>query len=134
ETGERALLNLGHTFGHAFEAAVGFSDRLLHGEAISLGMVCAFAFSAKRGLTSAAETERVRRHLAATGLPTHLSEVAGGMPDAARLLDPSAQGKKVNRGVLTLILARAIGRAFIAADVDAAEVHSFLTEKLAERC
>src|SRR5215813_1519875 len=78
ETGERALLNLGHTFGHAFEAAVGSPDRLLHGEAISLGMVCAFAFSAKRGLTSAADTERVRRHLAATGLPTHLSEVAGG--------------------------------------------------------
>jgi 3-dehydroquinate synthase len=132
ETGERALLNLGHTFGHAFEAAAGFSDRLLHGEAISLGMVCAFAFSARRGLVPAAEAEVVRRHLAAVGLPTHLSEVAGGLPDADRLMDLIAQDKKVKRGKLTFILARAIGGAFIAPDVDAAEVHSFLVEKLAE--
>src|SRR5258708_31828267 len=81
ETGERALLNLGHTFGHAFEAAAGFSDRLLHGEAISLGMACAFAFSARLGLTSAAEAERATRHLAAVGLPTRLAQVAGGLPD-----------------------------------------------------
>jgi 3-dehydroquinate synthase len=134
ETGERALLNLGHTFGHAFEAAAGFSDRLLHGEAISLGMVCAFDFSARRGLARAADAERVRQHLAAVGLPTHLSEVAGGLPDVDRLMDLISQDKKVKRGKLTFILVRGIGGAFIAPDVGAAEVRSFIQEKLAERC
>jgi len=134
ETGERALLNLGHTFGHAFEAAAGFSDRLLHGEAISLGMVCAFDFSARRGLVSAADAERVRQHLAAVGLPTHLSEVVGGLPDADRLMDLISQDKKVRRGKLTFILARGVGGAFIVPDVEAAEVRSFIQEKLAERC
>jgi 3-dehydroquinate synthase len=134
ETGERALLNLGHTFGHAFEAAAGFSDRLLHGEAISLGMVCAFDFSARRGLVSAADAERVRQHLAAVGLPTHLSEVVGGLPDADRLMDLISQDKKVKRGKLTFILARGVGGAFIVPDVEAAEVRSFIQEKLAERC
>jgi len=134
ETGERALLNLGHTFGHAFEAAAGFSDRLLHGEAISLGMVCAFDFSARRGLVSAADAERVRQHLAAVGLPTHLSEVVGGLPDADRLMDLISQDKKVKRGRLTFILARGVGGAFIVPDVEAAEVRSFIQEKLAERC
>ena len=133
ETGERALLNLGHTFGHAFEAAAGFSDRLLHGEAIALGMVCAFEFSARRGLMPAAEADRVTRHLAATGLPTHLSEVTGGLPGADRLMDLIAQDKKVKRGKLTFILTRRIGGAFVAPDVDAAEVRAFLVEKLAER-
>jgi 3-dehydroquinate synthase len=134
ETGERALLNLGHTFGHAFEAAAGFSDRLLHGEAIALGMVCAFDFSARRALAPAADAERVRHHLAAVGLPTHLSQVAGGLPDVDRLMDLISQDKKVKRGKLTFILARGIGGAFIAPDVEAAEVRSFLDEKLAERC
>lgn len=130
DTGERALLNLGHTFGHAFEAAAGFSERLLHGEAISLGMVCAFAFSAQRGLMGVAEAERVQRHLAAVGLPTHPSQVAGGMPDVDRLMDLIGQDKKVKRGKLTFILARGVGGAFITSDVDAADVRSFLTEKL----
>ena len=134
ETGERALLNLGHTFGHAFEAAAGFSDRLLHGEAISLGMVCAFDFSARRGLAPVADAERVRQHLAAVGLPTHLSEVAGGLPDTDRLMDLISQDKKVKRGKLTFILVRGVGGAFIAPDVEAAEVRSFIQEKLAERC
>jgi 3-dehydroquinate synthase len=133
ETGERALLNLGHTFGHALEAAAGFSDRLLHGEAISLGMALAFAFSARRGLLPAAEAERVERHLAAVGLPTHVSAVAGGMPGADRLMELIAQDKKVNRGTLTFILARGVGASFIARGVDAAEVHAFLVEKLAQR-
>jgi 3-dehydroquinate synthase len=133
ETGERALLNLGHTFGHAFEAAAGFSDRLLHGEAISLGMALAFAFSARRGLLPAAEAARAERHLAAVGLPVHLSAIAGGAPDADRLMELIAQDKKVKRGALTFILARGIGASFIARDVDAAEVRAFLGEKLAER-
>jgi len=133
ETGERALLNLGHTFGHALEAAAGFSDRLLHGEAIALGMVLAFEFSARRGLVPMADADRVRRHLAAVGLPTRLAEIAGGAPGADRLMELIAQDKKVKRGALTFILARGIGGAFIAPDVDAAEVRAFLVEKLAER-
>jgi 3-dehydroquinate synthase len=134
ETGERALLNLGHTFGHAFEAAAGFSGRLLHGEAIALGMVCAFEFSARRGLLTMADAERVEHHLAATGLPTRLHQVAGGLPDAERLMDLIAQDKKVKRGKLTFILARGIGAAFIAPEIDAAEVRAFLVEKLTARC
>jgi 3-dehydroquinate synthetase len=133
ETGERALLNLGHTFGHAFEAAAGFSDRLLHGEAIALGMVLAFAFSARRGLLPAGEAERVERHLAAVGLPTRIAAVPGGAPDADRLMELIAQDKKVKRGRLTFILARGIGASFVAPDVEAAEVRAFLLEKLAER-
>jgi len=133
EHGERALLNLGHTFGHALEAAAGFSDRLLHGEAIALGMALAFAFSAKRGLLPRSEAERVERHLAAVGLPIHLSCVPGGPPDADRLMQLIAQDKKVKRGRLTFILARAVGAIFVAPDVDAAEVRAFLVEKLAER-
>src|SRR5215218_2756919 len=132
ETGERALLNLGHTFGHAFEAAAGFSGRLLHGEAISLGMVCAFEFSARRGLLAPEDAARVQRHLMAVGLPTRLDQVSGGLPDVDRLMDLIAQDKKVKRGKLTFILVRGIGAAFIAPDVDAAEVRTFLIEKLTQ--
>jgi 3-dehydroquinate synthase len=133
EGGERALLNLGHTFGHALEAAAGFSDRLLHGEAIALGMALAFGFSAKRGLLPQSETERVKRHLAAVGLPIHLCSVPGAPPNADRLMELIAQDKKVKRGKLTFILARGIGASFIASDIDATEVRAFLVEKLAEQ-
>jgi len=130
ETGDRALLNLGHTFGHALEAAAGFSDRLLHGEAVALGMVLAFAFSARLGLMPAADAERVTAHLAAVGLPIHLSDVPGGLPGLDRLMDLMAQDKKVRRGRLTFILARGIGGAYVAPDVDPAEVRAFLADKL----
>ena len=133
ETGERALLNLGHTFGHALEAGAGFSARLLHGEAIALGMVLAFGFSARRGLVSAAEAARVERHLAAVGLPVDLASVPGGVPAADRLMELIAQDKKVRRGKLTFILARGIGASFVAPEIDASEVRAFLAEKLAER-
>jgi len=133
ETGERALLNLGHTFGHALEAAAGFSDRLLHGEAIAIGMTLAFGFSVRLGLVPAPEADRVRRHLAAAGLPTQISQVPGALPGVDRLLDLMAQDKKVKRGRLTLILARGIGASFIAPDIDPNEVRAFLVEKLAER-
>jgi 3-dehydroquinate synthase len=133
ETGERALLNLGHTFGHAFEAAAGFSSRLLHGEAVALGMALAFEFSARRALLPQAEAERVTRHLAAVGLPTRVGSVPGGVPDAGRLMELIAQDKKVVRGKLTFILARGIGSSFIAPDVDASEVRAFLIEKLADQ-
>jgi 3-dehydroquinate synthase len=133
ESGERALLNLGHTFGHALEAATGFSDRLLHGEAVGVGMALAFAFSARRGLLPAAEAERVARHLAGVGLSTRLSDIAGELPGPERLLELMAQDKKVKRGKLALILARGIGAAFIDPDVDQAEIRSFLVEQLSAR-
>ena len=130
ETGERALLNLGHTFGHAFEAAAGFSDRLLHGEAVALGIVCAFEFSASLGLLPQAEAERAIGHLAAVGLPTHIRQVSNMQVSVDMLMDLIGQDKKVKRGKLTFILARGIGKSFIAPDVDPAQVRAFLTQKL----
>jgi len=134
ETGDRALLNLGHTFGHALEAACGFSDRLLHGEAIAIGMALAFEFSARRqGLVSKAEAARASRHLAAVGLPTRIGDIAGPPPSVDQLIELIAQDKKVRRGMLTFILVRGIGAAFVETGVDEREVRAFLSEKLAER-
>ena len=133
ETGERALLNLGHTFGHALEAACGFSDRLLHGEAIAIGMVLAFEFSARRGLVPAAKAARVKRHFAEVGLPASPSDIPGRLPGLDRILELIAQDKKVKRGMLTFILVRAIGSAVIEAGVEEREVRAFLNEKLARR-
>jgi 3-dehydroquinate synthase len=130
ETGDRMLLNLGHTFGHAFEAAAGFSDRLLHGEAVALGMALAFAFSARRGLLPVADAERVTRHLAEVGLPTRVTEVPSPAPSLEQLMDLIAQDKKVQRGALTFILTHGIGRSFVARDVAPAELRSFLGEML----
>jgi 3-dehydroquinate synthase len=133
ETGERALLNLGHTFGHALEAACGFSDRLLHGEAVAAGMALAFAFSARQGLLPEAEAARAVKHLAAVGLPTRIGDIPGPRPSLDQLMELIAQDKKVKRGMLTFILVRGIGQAFIEAGVDADAVRAFLAEKLAER-
>jgi 3-dehydroquinate synthetase len=132
ETGERALLNLGHTFGHAFEAAAGYSQRLLHGEAVALGMVLASEFSARKGLLPEADAVRTRNHLAAVGLPTSVKQISGGPPGIDRLMELIAQDKKVSRGTLTFILMRGVGQSFIARDVDGAEVQAYLLEKLAE--
>jgi 3-dehydroquinate synthase len=129
ENGDRALLNLGHTFGHALEAGAGFSQRLLHGESIAIGMCLAFGFSARLGLASPADVTRVTRHLAAVGLPTRMAEVSGGVPDTDALMGLIAQDKKVKRGKLTFILNRSIGEAFVANDIDAAEVRAFLAEQ-----
>jgi 3-dehydroquinate synthase len=131
ENGERALLNLGHTFGHAFEAGAGFSQRLLHGEAVALGCTMAFEFSARKGLSSAADATRVRAHLDAVGLPTQVKQVQGGVPGVDSLMDLIGQDKKVKRGKLTFILVRGIGQAFVAGDVDPADVRGFLSERLA---
>ena len=137
ETGDRALLNLGHTFGHALEAATGFSDRLFHGEGVAVGMVLAAEFSASLGMIAEADAERIARHLAAVGLPTHLGEIAGftqeGLGDADRLMALMAQDKKVRRGRLTFILLEAVGRAVITRDVEPALVRDFLKQKLAGR-
>jgi 3-dehydroquinate synthase len=135
ETGDRALLNLGHTFGHALEAATGFSDRLFHGEGVAVGMVLAAEFSASLGMIPQADADRVARHLAAVGLPTHLQDIAGfaqeGLGDADALMALMAQDKKVRRGRLTFILLHAVGRAVIARDVEPAAVREFLKAKLA---
>ena len=132
ETGERALLNLGHTFGHALEAAAGFSERFLHGEAVALGMALAAEFSARIGALPLDRVARATRHLAGAGLPVALREFPGALPDADRLMDLMAQDKKVKRGKLTFILLRDIGDAYIAPDVDAAAVRAFMIEKLNE--
>jgi 3-dehydroquinate synthase len=135
ETGERALLNLGHTFGHALEAATGFSDRLFHGEGVAIGMVLAAEFSAELGKISQADAARVAHHLAAVGLPTRLQDIAGfaqeGLADADALLALMAQDKKVKRGKLTFILLEAVGRAAVVNDVDPTLVRDFLQRKLA---
>jgi 3-dehydroquinate synthase len=134
ETGDRQLLNLGHTFGHALEAACGYSDRLLHGEAIAIGMALAFEFSATRqGLCSEAAAARVIRHLAAAGLPTRIQDIPPPLPSLGELMELIAQDKKIARGRLTFILVRGIGDAFIEKGVDGTEVRAFLSEKLAER-
>ena len=130
ETGERAHLNLGHTFGHALEAGCGFSDRLLHGEAVALGITLAFDFSSEKGLIARTEVTRVRAHLAEVGLPTHVKDVPGGVPGADALMDLIAQDKKVKRGTLTFILVRGIGQAFIENNVDAAEIRAFLEAQM----
>ncbi|WP_332119697.1 3-dehydroquinate synthase [Azorhizobium caulinodans] len=128
ETGDRALLNLGHTFGHALEAGAGYSQRLLHGEAVSIGMCLAFAYSARLGLCAGQDAVRAQRHLEAVGLPTRIADVPGELPDTDGLMRLIAQDKKVSRGRLTFILARGIGEAFIAKDVDADSVRAFLEE------
>ncbi len=133
ESGERALLNLGHTFGHALEAATGYSDRLLHGEAVSIGMVLAFAFSAALGVAPASEAERVRRHLASVGLPVRIGDIPGAPLEAETLMTLIGQDKKVQRGRLTFILARRVGEAFIAPDVDGDKVRAFLSEQIGKR-
>jgi 3-dehydroquinate synthase len=131
ETGERALLNLGHTFGHALEAGCGFSARLLHGEAVALGMVMAFDFSVRKGLATGQDAQRMRAHLSKLGLPTHVRDVRGGVPGVEALMDLIAQDKKVKRGALTFILVRGIGQAVIENNVDRAEVRAFLEHALA---
>ncbi|EJB05260.1 3-dehydroquinate synthase [Rhizobium leguminosarum bv. trifolii WSM597] len=130
ENGQRALLNLGHTFGHALEAATAYdSSRLVHGEGVSIGMVLAHEFSARMNLASPDDARRVERHLQEVGLPTRMSDIPGALPPAETLMDAIAQDKKVKSGKLTFILTRGIGQSFVADDVPASEVISFLREK-----
>jgi 3-dehydroquinate synthase len=132
ETGERQLLNFGHTFGHALEAETGFGDALLHGEAVALGMRLAFDLSAKLGLCPKESVARVRRHYQAVGLPVALSQIANGRRfTPAALLQHMGKDKKVRDGRITLILARDIGDAFITGDVERAALESFLAAETA---
>ena len=127
ETGDRQLLNLGHTFGHAFEAEAGYGGDLLHGEAVSLGMVLAFDMSVRLGLCSGQDAVRVRRHLEAVGLPVR--PPAGHSVEA--LLGRMRKDKKTRGGRVTFILARGIGQSFVARDVDLTAVEALLVDAMA---
>ena len=131
ETGNRALLNLGHTFGHALEADTGFGASLLHGEAVAIGMVLAFDLSVRLGLCPAADAARVRRHFSAVGLPTGLDYVSGHGWSSGTLLSHMRQDKKVRDGRIAFILARRIGDAFIARDVALSDVEAVLESAIA---
>jgi len=133
ETGDRALLNLGHTFCHALEAATGYSDRLLHGEGVAIGCALAFETSARLGLCAQEDPSRVRAHLKAMGMKTDLADIPGDLPGADALLALMAQDKKVIDGRLRFILVRGIGEAFVAEDVDPATVKGVLEDALAAR-
>jgi shikimate kinase/3-dehydroquinate synthase len=132
ETGDRMLLNLGHTFGHALEAWAGFSARLLHGEAVAIGMAQAFRFSEELGLSPAGTAHRVEAHLRGVGLPTRIAHIPGtDRPAVARLLELMGQDKKVRQGRLTFILVRGIGRAFVTRDIVPQTVQDFLAREVA---
>ena len=131
ESGTRALLNLGHTFGHALEAFAGYSDRLLHGEAIAIGMRLAFSFSAEQGLCPASDVNRVERHLVHVGLPGRIADIPGGLPTPEEMLQLMAQDKKVKGGKLALILVRGIGHAFVQHDVAMNLLSAFLKRECA---
>jgi shikimate kinase/3-dehydroquinate synthase len=132
EQGERALLNLGHTFGHAFERLTGYDGtRLVHGEAVAIGMACAFRFSRALGHCNGQDAMRVENHLRAVGLPTHIHEIPGLDAEPEAILAAMRQDKKVERGRLTFILAKGIGESFIARDVAEARVRDFLGDELA---
>lgn len=130
ETGDRALLNLGHTFGHALEAWTGYSDRLLHGEGVAIGMALALRFSEELGLCPPGTAARGAAHLEAVGLPTRIGDIPGGKADADELVRLMAQDKKVQQGKATFILVRGIGEAFVTRDVDPAKVRDFLVREI----
>jgi 3-dehydroquinate synthase len=131
ETGPRALLNLGHTFGHALESVTGYdSARLVHGEGVAIGMVLAHEFSVHMNLCSPDDLTRMRAHLDAVGLPTRLDQIPGDLGTTDDLMAAILQDKKVKRGKLTFILTRGIGKSFIADDVPPDVVRAFLSEKL----
>ena len=131
ETGDRMLLNLGHTFGHALEAWAGFSSRLLHGEAVAIGMAEAFRYSERRSLCAAGTAARVERHLRAAGLPSRIAHIPGNsLPTVDELMALMAQDKKVQRGRLTFILASGVGGAFVTRDVDRQDLASFMAEEI----
>ena len=128
-SGARALLNLGHTFGHALEAETGFGERLLHGEGVALGMVLAARFSARCGLMSQADAERIAAHIAAVGLPAEVSAL-GLACDGQTLVAHMLHDKKMDAGTLPFILLRGIGEAFLDRSVELAEVAAFLDAEL----
>jgi 3-dehydroquinate synthase len=133
EEGLRETLNFGHTFGHALEAETGFSDALLHGEAVAFGMVLAARLSVARGLCPAGDLARLARHLAAAGLPTRFADLPQNPWSPARLIEHMGRDKKVRDGRIRFVLTRGIGTAFTAPDVPVAEVAAMLEAALADR-
>jgi len=133
ESGLRALLNLGHTFGHALEAFAGYSDRLLHGEAIAIGMRLAFTYSVGQGLCPPEDAARVAKHFTDVGLPTEIATIPGDAPTTGELLRLMAQDKKVKGGKLALVLARGIGQAFVENEVAMEPLTEFLKRECARR-
>ncbi|MFY1707865.1 3-dehydroquinate synthase [Tritonibacter scottomollicae] len=133
EQGDRALLNLGHTFCHALEAATGYSDRLMHGEGVAIGCALAFELSARLGLCSQEDPSRVRAHLKAMGMKTDLADIPGDLPTAEELVELMGQDKKVVDGQLRFILARGIGDAFVTSDVPEDKVLAVLQDALRQR-
>jgi len=131
ENGIRALLNFGHTFGHALEAETGFGAELLHGEAVAIGMIMAIEISVMMGLCPQSDCDRVRRHFAAMGLPAALPTAQGRQWDAATLIGHMGHDKKVRDGRITFILARAIGDAFVSREVDLEDVDRMLKQAIA---
>lgn len=133
EIGPRALLNLGHTFGHALERETGYSERLLHGEGVAIGMCLAFELAAKQGIAPVQDAARVARHLSAMGLPTRIAQIAGGPLDPDRLLAHMAQDKKVAQGRINFVLPRAIGDCFMTSQISSDAVCEVLVASLAKR-
>lgn len=133
EQGDRALLNLGHTFAHALEAVTGYCDRLLHGEAVAIGCGLALDLSARLGLSSQEDPIRLQAHLSAMGMAASLRDIQGDLPDADALLSVMSQDKKVVAGKMRYILTRGIGQSFVADNVPADQVRAVLQEALALR-
>jgi 3-dehydroquinate synthase len=131
EHGQRALLNLGHTFGHALESIAGFDGTLLHGESVAAGCCLAFDLSARLGLCPSADAARVRRHFASVGLPTGPYDMPGIVWEPDHLIELMGTDKKVRDGRLVFILVRGIGDAFVAEDIDVDDVRLMLTDALA---
>jgi 3-dehydroquinate synthase len=127
ETGERALLNLGHTFGHALEAATGYSDRLRHGEGVAIGMALAFRLSVERGLCPGQDSERFIRHLKAAQLPSSMDDIPGPRPSVDEMLEHMGHDKKARNGRINFVLLRGIGQAFVTDDVPAEALRRILS-------
>ncbi|MEM7637248.1 MAG: 3-dehydroquinate synthase, partial [Pseudomonadota bacterium] len=130
ESGDRALLNLGHTFGHALESATGYSDKLLHGEGVAIGMAQAFRFSEQLGICQPGAAARMEKHLKSVGLPTDISGIRAHLPDAGRLVEIMRQDKKAEAGRINFILVKGIGNAYIDRTIEEDGLIKFLEAEL----
>jgi|TARA_B100001094_G_scaffold12036_1_gene10678 3-dehydroquinate synthase len=130
EHGDRALLNLGHTFCHALEASTGYSERMLHGEGVAIGCILAFELSARMNLSSQEDPVRIKKHFSDMGMMTSIKDISGVLPEPDTLVELMFQDKKVVDGKLNLILAKGIGKAFIATDIDPSSIKSVIKDSL----
>ncbi len=130
ESGDRALLNLGHTFGHALEAATGYSDKLLHGEGVAIGMAMAFRFSEQLGICAPGAAARMQKHLKSVGLPTDVSSIRPHLPDAGGLVEIMRQDKKAEAGRINFVLVKDVGNAYIDRTIEEDGLVKFLEAEL----